>query len=116
MKRTHRDLTNVPHYVYRYYDARNRPLYFGCTINPEAREKQHRTKSWFAQATRREIDRYPNMAEGRAAEKAAITAESPIHNVQLVIVNVRGHEMPKTTLRNLQAARQRYFARKAAAS
>lgn len=69
-----------PHFVYRYYDADEQPLYIGCTTNVRKREYGHRSKEWFPLVARREIEWFPDMFHGRMAERAAIQREQPRFN------------------------------------
>jgi predicted GIY-YIG superfamily endonuclease len=75
-------LEDMPHYVYRYYDADGQALYIGCTFDVARRERQHRYKEWFPLVARRVIDQFPNKFAGRSAEEVWIQREQPIHNVQ----------------------------------
>lgn len=105
---TRRDLSDLPHYVYRYYDADDQPLYIGCTYHLEQREREHSRRFWFSRVARREFAEYPSRAEGLAAEKKAIEAEKPEINVLNVIeVFGDGYRTPRTTARLLAAAMDR---------
>lgn len=82
---------NVPHFVYRCYDADGRLLYVGCTAHVKPRLAAHRAGSGTARASqwlhacmaRYEVSgRYPNKQEGRDAEANAIMDEHPLFNVQ----------------------------------
>lgn len=76
------DIDNLPHYVYRYYDANDQALYVGCTYSVAKREAQHRRKAWFPLVARRVIDQYPNKFGGRLAEQSWIQREQPTYNQQ----------------------------------
>lgn len=66
--------------LYRLYAANEQPLYFGVSLDPEARFKAHRKTSWWPQVAIRQIEWFDTRAEAEAAELAAIRAERPIHN------------------------------------
>lgn len=77
-----------PHYVYRVFDAQDRLLYVGCTIDPEARMAVHKSfgnpnpasAAIAMHGARHEVVEYPTYDEARAAETAAIYAEAPHFN------------------------------------
>ena len=74
---------NRPHYVYRYFDAQDRLLYVGVTINLKQRDAAHRHNSaWRVDAVRREVEEYPNRETAYKCEAIAIREESPLHNRQ----------------------------------
>jgi hypothetical protein len=75
-------IRDLPHFVYRCYDASGRLLYVGCSINPDDRLKEHRYfRSWWADRIARiTLESFPDQAAGQAAEKTAIQTEHPIHN------------------------------------
>lgn len=75
--------SNVPHFVYRYYDADGNLLYVGCTNTPYARREGHsRDSSWFPKAVRARHTVYPDRATALARESLAIHEEKPRHNVK----------------------------------
>lgn len=83
-----RHLTGVedqrPHYVYRYYDSAGALLYIGCTVNPRARDKQHRaSSSWYSEVASVRRIVFPNRWYARQREREAIQAEHPAHNVRM---------------------------------
>lgn len=67
--------------LYRYFDTEGRLLYVGITSRPSKRRYEHSCWStwWRAVASHTE-EWYETRDEARAAEIAAIHAESPIHN------------------------------------
>lgn len=84
-------IPNVPHYVYRCYDAAGRLLYVGCTFHVKSRLAAHRHGSGAAKASRwlqvtmaaYEVEGpYPTKEAGLAAEAAAIRTEQPLFNRQ----------------------------------
>lgn len=67
--------------VYRLFDRDGRLLYIGSSVHPQLRWEQHAgEKLWWSSVTRATVDWYPDRASARAAELAAIRAESPLHN------------------------------------
>ncbi|MFI6105818.1 hypothetical protein [Streptomyces sp. NPDC051310] len=71
-----------PTTLYRMYDAADRLLYIGITCNQSQRWEQHRDKSaWWPLVVRKELTSLPNRQAALAAERAAILAEEPAHNV-----------------------------------
>lgn len=72
-----------PHALYRFYDAAGALLYVGITLDPVARWRQHRDdKPWWTDVAHITVDTYPDRATVLDAERAAITRERPLHNVQ----------------------------------
>lgn len=106
------DIADRPHHVYRYYNAEGHPLYIGCTSNLPQRESAHKSKPWFGQVVRREVETYPDRESGRAAEGAAIRRERPIHNTQLAVDYIGTWPISRSGYRRLIAARKRYFENK----
>lgn len=76
-----------PHALYRFFDATGRLLYIGITMNPANRWDRHSDdKPWWSQVARIAIETLPSRADALDAERRAIQAEQPLHNV---IHNVR---------------------------
>jgi predicted GIY-YIG superfamily endonuclease len=79
---------NVPHYVYRCYDAADRLLYIGCTQDMGGRMAVH-ASSWQNPASaalnlrmaRHTVEEFPSKDAARAAERAAIFNEAPLFNL-----------------------------------
>jgi predicted GIY-YIG superfamily endonuclease len=72
----------VPQCLYRFYDAADRLLYIGITSALGSRWDAHnRHKTWWPDVVRATVEHHPDRAAVLAAEKAAINAEKPIHNV-----------------------------------
>lgn len=75
--------------VYRCYDAADRLLYIGATMQRvEQRLQQHRyalatngKSQWVTGLARVEVDEYPTWQEAEAAEVALIHVLQPPHNV-----------------------------------
>lgn len=80
--------------LYRFYDADDRLLYIGISTQACARLAQHaKDKEWFPSVARASFEHYDTQAEALAAEKAAIKAERPAHNI-------RHSPTPRVTRRN----------------
>lgn len=84
----HRDEVSE-HWIYRCYDAEDRLLYIGCTMDVEGRIQAHRA-SWGNPASAYLILRmaryeaegpFVGRIAGRNAEREAIAAEAPLLNV-----------------------------------
>jgi hypothetical protein len=82
---------DLPHHLYRCYDADGVLLYIGCTSDVEKRMASHRRGNgigpsrWLAAHMARyevDADRYPNRYAGQDAEAAAIFTEQPVFNTQ----------------------------------
>lgn len=73
-----------PHYVYRCYDAQDRLLYVGCSYNPVARLRQHKSerKSWVSRVARTRMTVWPDRRKALDMERLAIETEHPLHNRQ----------------------------------
>lgn len=73
----------LPHYVYRCYDAADRLLYVGCSIDVKTRRIAHSTNSWwFAKADHWRVTIYPNKLHALRVESQAIRTEMPLCNVK----------------------------------
>lgn len=70
------------HALYRFYDTDGNLLYVGITLNPAHRWKQHaHDKPWWHQIATISVQTYPNREAVLEAERAAIIAERPRHNI-----------------------------------
>lgn len=82
--------TEAPTVLYRLFDANDVLLYVGISGNLKARFASHAsTKSWWPRVARRTIVIYPTRASGQEAERVAISAENPLHNVQRPVIRQR---------------------------
>ncbi|MEU0808753.1 GIY-YIG nuclease family protein [Streptomyces sp. NPDC005970] len=73
------------HLLYRFYDARQRPLYIGITTCSGIRLDSHRRKSqWWPLAEYIAVSAYPSDPAVKEAERAAIRHERPRFNKQAV--------------------------------
>lgn len=77
------DYSDFPHFVYRCYDADERLIYVGCTVDPTGRIATHRTASWWGH----EIDSvrlivFPNKRYALRKEREAIADEQPRWNLK----------------------------------
>jgi predicted GIY-YIG superfamily endonuclease len=69
-----------PTWLYRLFAGVN-VAYIGVTNNPRFRFMRHRQRAcWWTSVDRVQLTWFPTRAEAFAAERAAITAESPLHN------------------------------------
>lgn len=69
------------HALYRFYGAAGELLYVGITRNPSARWKAHgRTKEWWTEVARIDLETFESRESVLAAERAAIRAEHPRYN------------------------------------
>lgn len=78
------DAVDRPCALYRYFDQDGVLLYVGISVDPEMRWKTHRYShaGWVVDSVRRVDDWYSSVAEAKRAERAAIKAEHPKHNLQ----------------------------------
>ena len=73
----------VPTVLYRHWDAEGRLLYIGISHDAERRLREHRQCSpWAPQIAKVEMVEYRSRPEAARAERNAIRAENPIHNVE----------------------------------
>ena len=73
--------TDIPHALYRLYDAGWILLRVGITRNIPARFEQYKAEAhWWAQVAHRTMVWHPSELEARKAEAEAIDAEKPLHN------------------------------------
>ncbi|TAL00365.1 MAG: GIY-YIG nuclease family protein [Rhodospirillaceae bacterium] len=70
--------------LYRHFDKDGALLYVGIAINPMMRyiNDHRRFAHWFKDITRIEIEHFPTRKDAFAAERQAIAAEKPLHNVR----------------------------------
>lgn len=69
--------------VYRVYDADDRLIYVGATINLEQRMAHHRTQSWWHGIAYRVSDEpHETIASALASERVAIANERPAFNLK----------------------------------
>lgn len=72
----------VPHFLYRFYDEASTLLYVGITMDPGSRWKDHsKEKPWWEHVRSMTSQPYPTRAAVFAAEREAIKAEGPLHNI-----------------------------------
>lgn len=77
--------------LYRLFDADGALLYIGIAGNPGRRFGQHGTnKTWWSQVATITLEHHPTRDAADAAERAAILAEQPLHNVAHHPVRVVG--------------------------
>lgn len=69
--------------LYRFFSSDDVLLYVGRTINPRTRLRTHaRSKDWYEDAVRIEMERFPDIESLALAEIEAIKKERPVHNLQ----------------------------------
>lgn len=77
------------HNLYRHFDASGALLYVGISLSAVQRLGQHRHNShWFESIARIEIETFMSRAQVLIAERSAIEAERPLHNIALNEGNV----------------------------
>lgn len=68
--------------LYRHFDGAGELLYVGISLNAVSRLAQHRLEAnWFDEIARIDIEWHPTREAAEAAERAAIKAEYPRHNI-----------------------------------
>lgn len=71
------------HVVYRVYDADERLLYIGVTVDLKNRLRVHGYQSpWYVDAARVDAESFPDRPTAFDAEAYAIREEAPLHNVR----------------------------------
>ncbi len=71
-----------PTAMYRHFAADGALLYIGISHSPTQRSGQHKQKAaWYYEVTSTSVQWFASRREAEAAEKAAIIAERPPHNV-----------------------------------
>jgi hypothetical protein len=83
-----------PTSLYVYYDAAGVVLYVGITQNGVWRNRDHNCLSkWWGCVARQEITHYPTREAALSAERDAILALKPLHNVQHAVKARREEEI-----------------------
>ena len=68
--------------LYRFYDANDVLLYVGISLNAAHRANTHRKdKPWWTDVARMDVQHLPTRSVALDAERAAIAAEKPLHNI-----------------------------------
>lgn len=67
--------------LYRYFDAAGRLLYVGISADPLVRMEAHKGGRWWRSIRSATFEWFDTRREAMEAEKVAIKAEGPIHNV-----------------------------------
>jgi len=73
-----------PHDLYRFYDADDRLLYVGISLNAAQRASQHKAeKSWWSDVRRMEVTPLgvTTRFDAEQVERSAIEDERPLHNI-----------------------------------
>jgi predicted GIY-YIG superfamily endonuclease len=72
-------LNGIPTALYRLYDAQDRLLYVGVTIDTKRRFGEHRReKSWWPEVVRKAIEWFPSRTLAQEAEATAVREEKPL--------------------------------------
>lgn len=94
--------------VYRCYDADDRLLYVGMSIDPHGRLECHRTQSsWYPRMVRSTFEWFPDRATARAEELRVMRAESSLHNREGLTMPTRALPGPDGTRWAAEAIRLR---------
>lgn len=73
---------DTPTTLYRFYGNGGALLYIGITLNPGERWKRHRDdKPWWTEVTNITLEQHPTRQAALEAERLAIVAERPAHNI-----------------------------------
>ena len=67
--------------LYRFFDREDRLLYVGITEEPIKRWNAHASRKWWPSAARYRVEWYATRPKAERAEREAIVAERPQHNV-----------------------------------
>jgi len=71
--------------LYRHYDLSGRLLYVGIALSPLARLRAHRSRAhWFNDIASITIERFPDGAAARKAERQAVADDKPLFNLKLI--------------------------------
>lgn len=82
MTMTNVALASRPHALYRFYGRAGVLLYIGLTMDPSGRWAAHsKDKPWWLDVHDIKIEHYPDRTSVELAERQAIVAERPVHNV-----------------------------------
>ncbi len=67
--------------VYRLYDADDRLLYVGLTMNPLGRMSKHRRRAWWQDVDRITMQWFDGREAAKAAEWRATGTDAPLYNI-----------------------------------
>jgi len=86
--------------LYRLYDDADRLLYVGISRNPDVRWGQHSiSKAWWSDVAHRTVEWHDTRIDAETAERNAIRAERPQHNV--LGAPIKGfHDTPRPSLQD----------------
>lgn len=93
MARYYSDMVNRRTCVYRAYDADERLLYVGISMNLDGRLSKHRSSAWWPLVEEITIQWFDGREAAKAAEREAILNESPIYNLTRPGFGVRIREV-----------------------
>ena len=80
MARYYSDMVHRRTCVYRCYDAAERLLYVGISMSLEGRLTKHRRTAWWPEVAEITVQWFDGREAAKAAERAAIRDEAPLHN------------------------------------
>lgn len=75
------DYYKRPSSVYRVFDIEGVLLYVGMALCPPNRISAHRRKPWGHRIAYYSVEWFPDRETAKAAERAAIAREDPVHNI-----------------------------------
>lgn len=75
------DMVNRRTCVYRAYDADQRLLYVGISVNLDGRLSKHHSSAWWPAVVEIAVQWFEGREAAKAAERRAISEEHPIYNV-----------------------------------
>lgn len=87
------DMVNRRTCVYRAYDAAERLLYVGISMNLDGRLAKHRSAAWWPAVAEVTVQWFDGREAAKAAEREAISRENPLHNVARPAPPVRIREV-----------------------
>lgn len=81
MARYYSDMVNRRTCVYRAYDAEERLLYVGISMNLDGRLTKHRRTAWWPLVAEITVQWFDGRELAKSAERAAILNENPLYNI-----------------------------------
>lgn len=79
--------------VYRAYSESGELLYVGLSMNLEGRLSKHRSSAWWPEVGEITVEWFDGREPAKAAERRAITEESPRYNISRPGLGVRIREL-----------------------
>lgn len=87
------DMVNRRTCVYRAYDAQERLLYVGISMNLISRLTNHQRTAWWSAVDEITVQWFEGREPAKAAERAAILNENPLYNKARPALSVRIREV-----------------------